>query len=109
MGAYQDDEEQQRCLIETAITAADLVFNDVWRRYFELGGQADQFELEAYFKGLLPLTAEECNLAAHAVNELIDEEPPLPRAPYRHPPGPVTSAEAPSLLRQVRQWLWGIP
>lgn len=109
MGAYQDDEEQQRCLIETAITAAYFVFDDVWRRYFELGGQADQFELEAYLGGLLPLTAEECNLVAHAVNELIDEEPHLPRAPYRYPSGSVTSADAPSLLRQVRQWLWGVP
>ncbi|MHA7145312.1 hypothetical protein ACX80U_11395 [Arthrobacter sp. TmT3-37] len=109
MGDYAEDEEQQRLLIEGAITAAAFVLYDVWRRYFETGGHADKFELEAYLNGLLPLPMEECNLLAHAVNELIDEEPPLPRAPYRHPPEALTTADTPSTFQQVRQWLWGVP
>ncbi|XPE05283.1 hypothetical protein NVV32_15220 [Arthrobacter sp. N1] len=85
MSDYAAEEERQRCLIEAAMTAAAFVLADVGRRYVETGGHADLFELEAYLGGLMPLPVTECNLLARALNELIDEEPPLPRAPSRPP------------------------
>lgn len=110
---YPEDEELQRCLIEAAMTAAAFLIVDVWRRYYENGGHVGLFETEAYLHGLLRLPVQECDLLAQAVNELIDEEPPLPRAPYRDPRfRPVnTSSEARYKLPtdQTRQWLWRFP
>ncbi len=95
------------------MTAAAFLLVDVWRRYFETGGHADLFELEAYLNGLMPLPVEECNLLAHAVNDLIDEEPPLPRAPYRQPGGqpghPSAEAGLGRAPDQIREWLWPFP
>ena len=98
------DEKQQRLSVGAAIQAADLQLAHVWARYGELDGNADLFELQAYLAGLFPLTTTECNLLAQAVNELIDELPPRPRAGYRHVP----PRDAPrSGLAQIRQWLNG--
>lgn len=112
MSDYAAEEERQRCLIEAAMTAAAFVLADVWRRYVETGGHADLFELEAYLGGLMPLPVTECNLLARALNELIDEEPPLPRAPYRPepPPGlPSASAGIGQPWGRVGDWLWRFP
>jgi hypothetical protein len=38
--------------------------------------------VDAYIQSLLSLPASQRDLLAHAANELIDELPPLPRAPY---------------------------
>jgi hypothetical protein len=74
--------DRQRQLIRVAIRAADLDLQDVWVRYFGLAGSADEYEMDAYLHGLIFLPLLECDLIAEAVNELIDEIPPLPRAPY---------------------------
>ncbi|WP_104182052.1 hypothetical protein [Arthrobacter sp. B0490] len=75
----QDHQRVHTCI---AVRVAGLGHKDVWARYFGLTGAADEYELDAYFHGLMPFTAAEGDLVAHAVNELIDEIPPLPRAPY---------------------------
>jgi hypothetical protein len=74
--------DRQRQLICVAIRTADLDPQDIWVRYFGLAGSADEFEMDAYLNGLIVLPPLECDLIAEAVNELIDEIPPLPRAPY---------------------------
>jgi hypothetical protein len=75
--------DEQRHLTAAAILAAHLTVQDVWVRYFGLTGDIDEYELDAYLNGLITLPSLECDLIAHAVNELIDEVAPLPRAPYR--------------------------
>ncbi|BBE24489.1 hypothetical protein MN0502_33720 (plasmid) [Arthrobacter sp. MN05-02] len=75
--------DKQRKLTWLAIRTADLNLQDVWVRYFSLAGSVDEYELDAYLHGLIVLPPLECDLIAEAVNELIDEIPPLPRAPYR--------------------------
>jgi hypothetical protein len=83
MSLLNEQEETQRALINAAITASNLSCWDVWRRYAEYTGIVNLFGIRAYLGGLVSLPVEECNLLAHAVNELIDERPPPPRAPHR--------------------------
>lgn len=53
-------------------------------------GVVDEIELEAHLQGLILLPSVETDIVSHAVNELIDELPLRPRAPYGNnatPPG----------------------
>jgi hypothetical protein len=76
------DLNRQRQLICVAIRAANVDVRETWVRYFGLAGSVDEYEIDAYLKGLILLPPLECDLIAEAVNELIDEMPPLPRASY---------------------------
>jgi hypothetical protein len=75
-------EEQQSRLLSHALNSAGLRAGDLWLRYFSIGGNADEYEVDAYVQCMLPLPPCERDLLAHAANELIDELPPRPRAPY---------------------------
>lgn len=74
--------EEQRALTSAAIAEAGFSAGEVWLHYFSLGGEVDEYEIEAYLTGLMPLPALECDLLALAVNELIDDLPPRRRAPF---------------------------
>jgi hypothetical protein len=64
-----------------AFEAADLSVDDLWLRYFGLGGDAGRFEIDAYLNGAIALPPMQHDLLAHAINERLDEIAP-PRAPY---------------------------
>jgi hypothetical protein len=81
METSQDNNQQ--LLTAAAIHAARLTLQNVWLYYLSLSGDIDEYEMNAYLNGLITLPPLQCDLTAHAVNELIDEIPPLPRAPYR--------------------------
>lgn len=106
---YQNDEEEtQRVLISAAMIASDVSSVDAWLRYFALGGVVDAFDVDAYLAGLQSMPLAECNLFAQAVNELIDEQPPRPRAPYRRTTSSTGSSEGDEPLDGLlRQWLFG--
>jgi hypothetical protein len=74
--------EEQRALINAAITESGFSVGEVWLHYFSLSGEVDEYEVEAYLVGLMPMPALECDLLALAVNELIDDLPPRRRAPF---------------------------
>jgi hypothetical protein len=74
--------EQQRQLA-TAFAGTQLSVEELWLRYFALGGDAGKMEIEAYLEGLMPLASLQHNILAHAVNERLDELGPPMRAPYR--------------------------
>lgn len=74
--------EEQRSLIDAAVVESGLSVGDVWLRYFSLSGDVDEYEVEAYLTGIMPLPPLECDLIALAVNELIDDLPPRKRAPF---------------------------
>ncbi|MGU3586461.1 hypothetical protein ACLBYD_25235 [Rhodococcus sp. C26F] len=82
-----DGEHRHRFL--AALRAAGLDVEELWLRYFALGGEVGKVEIEAYLNGLLPLPRLQHDLIAHAINERLDEIAP-PRAPY--------SAELPASL-----------
>jgi len=67
--------------LREAFQAADLSVDDLWLRYFSLGGDADRFELDAYLNGAITLPVLQHDILAHAINERLDEIAP-PRAPY---------------------------
>lgn len=69
-------------MINLAIVESGFSVGEVWLRYFSLSGEVDEYEVEAYLAGLMPLPALECDLLALAVNELIDDLPPRKRAPF---------------------------
>ncbi|MFE2123540.1 hypothetical protein ACFW9U_23135 [Rhodococcus aetherivorans] len=79
MRFFPDGEHRHRFL--AALRAAGLEVEELWLRYFALGGEAGRVEIEAYLNGLLPLPALQHDLLAHAINERLDELAP-PRAPY---------------------------
>jgi hypothetical protein len=81
MGIDRREEEQRRLLAE-AVRYSRITVGDLWLRYFSLAGDAGEYEVDAYLNGSLSLPALQRDLLAQAANELIDEQPPPPRAPY---------------------------
>jgi hypothetical protein len=83
------DGPDQREAVAAARRHTDLSLEQLWLRYFELGGSVDQLELEAYLEGLHALPASERDVLAVTVNERLDElawnrRVPLSR-PFRDP------------------------
>lgn len=74
-------EEQHRAL-SRAFTRSGLTLEQLWTRYFGLGGEASPIEVEAHLHGLMPLPALQQDVLAHAVNERLDELTRSLRAPY---------------------------
>jgi hypothetical protein len=109
MGSLDDEEETQRVLIGAVMTASGISCQDAWCRYVEYTGLVDVFAIDAYLAGLMPLPLEECNLLAHAVNELIDEQPLPARAPHRGATpwcaDSSNTADNDALDELLRQWL----
>ena len=64
-----------------AFDAAELTVPDLWLRYYALGGDASELEVDAYLNGAIALPALEHDVLAHAINERLDEIA-APRAPY---------------------------
>ena len=81
---YQENQfDQHQRLLTEAFAGAKLTVEELWLRYFALGGDAGKMEVEAYLSGLMPLPSLQHNILAHAVNERLDEIGPPRRAPYR--------------------------
>jgi hypothetical protein len=79
---FGNPEKQQAKLLHAAMHQAGISTGDLWLRYFSLGGSAGEYETDAYVQGIFPLPEVQRDLLAQAANELIDELPPPPRAPY---------------------------
>lgn len=75
-------EPEQRQLLKKALEDARLGVPDVWMQYFSLGGIVGEYEVDAYINGSLSLPPLQRDILAHAANELIDQLPARPRAPY---------------------------
>lgn len=65
-----------------AAHAAGLTAEDLWLHYFSIGGNLQAFELDAYLHGICPLPQGDRNMIALALNELIDDLPPRPKAEF---------------------------
>lgn len=84
--ALGGEESEQRRQFAEALRHADVGIEELWLRYFTLGGQAGQFEVEAYIHGAMALPALQRDILAHALNERLDElYSGAPRAPYSQP------------------------
>jgi hypothetical protein len=89
------DEHEQARRLAAAIDRSRISVGALWLRYFSIGGTVGETEVEAYVRGAISLPGLERDMLAHAANELIDEMPPPPRAPYRDSPSELM-AERPS-------------
>ena len=77
------DEDEQRLRFEEMFRNADLLIEELWLRYFSMGGNTGQFEIEAYIHGAIALPALQRDILAHALNERLDEiNAPDGRAPH---------------------------
>ncbi|XAS63461.1 hypothetical protein ACOM2C_08760 [Pseudarthrobacter sp. So.54] len=81
--ALGGEESEQRRRFADSLRHADVSIEELWLRYFTLGGHAGQFEVEAYIHGAIALPALQRDILAHALNERLDElHSGAPRAPY---------------------------
>ncbi|WP_439379432.1 PP2C family protein-serine/threonine phosphatase [Amycolatopsis lexingtonensis] len=78
-------EEEQRRRLAACYTRSELTLEELWVRYFALGGSLSLLELDAYLNGLTTLPRVDRDMLAHAVNERLDELTGPARAPYSHP------------------------
>lgn len=75
-------EPEQRRRLREALSQAGLGVSQLWMQYFSIGGEAGEYEVDAYLNGSLSLPPLQRDVLAHAANELIDNLPPRLRAPY---------------------------
>ena len=75
-------EPEQRALLKRAMDQAGIGMPQLWMKFFSLGGDAGEYEVDAYLNGSLSLPPLQRDILAHAANELIDDLPPRLRAPY---------------------------
>ncbi|WP_336029329.1 PP2C family protein-serine/threonine phosphatase [Geodermatophilus sp. FMUSA9-8] len=76
---------EQLAALRAAKALAGLDDEQLWVRYFSLGGNADLMAVEAHLSGVLPLPPVDGDLLALAVNERLDELVTARRVPYTRP------------------------
>jgi hypothetical protein len=81
MSRYANAQDHRR-LVEDGRRRAGLTIDELWLRYFGLGGTADAVETEAYLRGVVALPGPERDVLAHAVNEGLAEIQVPERVPY---------------------------
>lgn len=57
--------------MRAALSGAEFSIEDLWVRYYGLGGTVSRFEIESYLGGVLVLPGEQCDLLAEATNDLL--------------------------------------
>ncbi|HEY0510226.1 MAG TPA: PP2C family protein-serine/threonine phosphatase [Blastococcus sp.] len=77
--------EEDRSPLQAAYEHTDLSLEQLWLRYFSLGGEADLVDVDAHISGLLSLPTSQHDMLAHAINERLDEVAAQHRAPYSRP------------------------
>jgi hypothetical protein len=77
-------EDQQQRSLAACYARSHLTPEQLWMRYFALGGSQSLLELDAYLNGLTTLPRVDRDMLAHAVNERLDEVAGPARAPYSH-------------------------
>jgi hypothetical protein len=97
------DHEYQRIHLLKAVRHAQITAGELWLHYFGLGGDAGEYEVEAYLHGSFTLPPLQRDLLAHAANELIDRIPPPPRAPYSTDPAGDEAEEERAAGRQASE------
>lgn len=59
-----------------------LTLEQLWLRYFAIGGSCGLIEVEAHLLGMMTLPVGECDMLAHAANEHLDDVDRQARIPY---------------------------
>ncbi|WP_051427579.1 GAF domain-containing protein [Arthrobacter sp. H20] len=73
----------QQWFARLAALSSGVTTDAIWENYTTIGGTCDAVEFTAYLHGLLQLDAFERDMAAHAINEILDnDDSPVRRAAY---------------------------
>lgn len=75
-------EQEQLQALKAAVKRAELPLEELWLRYFAVGGAVGPVEVEAYLQGLMGLPEVQRDMLAHAANERLDELNWSRRVPY---------------------------
>ena len=67
------DTDDRHRLCETARVRGELTVQELWLRYLALGGNHDEFDIDGYLQGVLPLDTLQQDILAVAVNERLGE------------------------------------
>jgi hypothetical protein len=78
----QVNPEEQYARTFDVMGRVGLSVGEVWLHYLGMGGDVDEYEVDAYLHGLIQLPELDRNLIALAVNELYDDVCREPRAPF---------------------------
>jgi hypothetical protein len=76
------DADHHRRILDEGRLRAGLTVDQLWLRYFALGGTVDVAETEAYLHGLRPLPPYQRDILAQAVNERLCELESIDTVPY---------------------------
>lgn len=104
--AFTTDVDEQRRLFQVALERSGLSLEDLWLRYFALGGDAGMVEVEAYLHGMMPFASHQRDILAHAVNEYLDDQVRTQRVPYASPL-PAPREDEPKVLQALTRLLHG--
>lgn len=75
--------DRQHLALDNAFARAGVSVQELWLRYFALGGLVGVTEIDGYLQGLMPLTALEHDRLAVALNEYLDDLHQPFHVPYR--------------------------
>jgi hypothetical protein len=73
-------------VLDQARKKIGLSIDQLWMKYFELGGKADPLEFEAILAGVIKPEAYQYNVIAHALNEWFMERGKDHPVPYSESP-----------------------
>lgn len=96
------DIDDRHRLCETARVRAELTVQELWLRYLALGGSHDEFDIDGYLQGVLPMNALEQNILAVALNERLDDIYRATRVPIaKTMPDASASSPLPGLVEEL--------
>ena len=78
-------EENGESGLQSAFAFSGLSLEELWMRYFGVGGDADLMDLDAHLAGVVHLPPAQADLVAHALNERLDELVAERRVAYSRP------------------------
>ncbi|TKJ29881.1 hypothetical protein A6V29_19180 [Blastococcus sp. CCUG 61487] len=80
----------------------ELTVQELWLRYLALGGNHDEFDIDGYLQGVLPLDTLEQDILAVAVNERLSEIYRAARVPVAGaPPDSSANEPLPGLIEEL--------
>ena len=79
------DIDDRHRAFEQARLRGELTVQELWLRYLALGGEGDEFEIDGFLQGLVPLDTFRQTVLAQALNERLQELYDAARIPLPTP------------------------
>ncbi|WP_181035143.1 BLUF domain-containing protein [Arthrobacter sp. B0490] len=76
------DDQTQHALTLNVMRRISVSVEELWVHYLSMGGDVDEYEVDAYLHGLMRLPAADRDMLSQSVNEMLDDISRGPRAPF---------------------------